>query len=53
VSVGAPLIVTAELPPDLQAWATSLRQRHFPPERNYLAAHVTLRWPPGRRRGRA
>jgi hypothetical protein len=42
VSVGAPLIVTAELPPDLQAWATSLRQRHFPPERNYLAAHVTL-----------
>ena len=37
-----PLIVTAELPEDLQAWATSLRTAHFPPERNYLSAHVTL-----------
>ncbi len=38
----APLIVTAELPPDLHRWATELRRHHFPPERNYLDAHVTL-----------
>ncbi|MXO59371.1 2'-5' RNA ligase family protein [Altererythrobacter salegens] len=38
----APLIVTAELPSDLQAWATALRRAHFPPERNFLDAHVTL-----------
>jgi len=39
---GAPLIVTAELPGDLQAWASALRRAHFPPERNVLDAHVTL-----------
>lgn len=38
----APLVVTAELPPDLQAWATRLRRAHYPPERNRLDAHVTL-----------
>ncbi|MBH5322865.1 2'-5' RNA ligase family protein [Aurantiacibacter sediminis] len=38
----APLIVTAQLPKDLQGWANRLRQEHFPPERNYLDAHVTL-----------
>ena len=37
-----PLIVTAQLPPELQARATALRTAHFPPERNFLAAHVTL-----------
>tara|TARA_E500000305_G_scaffold92286_1_gene80278 strand:- start:439 stop:945 length:507 start_codon:yes stop_codon:yes gene_type:complete len=37
-----PLIVTAELPQDLYSWATQLRAQHFPPERNYLKAHVTL-----------
>lgn len=37
-----PLIVTAELPDDLQAMADRLRQAHFPPERNFLRAHVTL-----------
>ena len=36
------LIVTAELPRDLHRWATALRKAHFPPERNYLEAHVTL-----------
>lgn len=36
------MIVTADLPPDLQSWATGLRRAHFPPERNYLDAHVTL-----------
>lgn len=38
----APLILTAMLPPDLHRWATALRQAHFPPERNFLEAHVTL-----------
>ena len=38
----APFIVTAELPADLAKWATNLRDAHFPPERNYLKAHVTL-----------
>ena len=38
----APLILTAELPPDLHRWATELRRAHFPPERNLLEAHVTL-----------
>ena len=38
----APLILTAELPPDLHRWATDLRRTHFPPERNFLDAHVTL-----------
>lgn len=38
----APLILTAELPPDLHRWATALRRAHFPPERNYLEAHCTL-----------
>ncbi len=37
-----PFIVTAELPPDVFAWANALRQAHFPAERNWLQAHVTL-----------
>lgn len=37
-----PLLVTAELPPDVFAWADALRKAHFPPERNRLRAHVTL-----------
>lgn len=37
-----PLILTAELPPDLHRWATRLRRQHYPPERNVLEAHVTL-----------
>lgn len=46
---GAPLIVTAELPGEVQALADRLRQDHFPPERNFLKAHVTLfhALPPG------
>jgi hypothetical protein len=39
---GAPLLVTAELPPDVLAWADGLRRAHYPPERNRLRAHVTL-----------
>lgn len=38
----APFIVTAEMPPDIFAWADGLRRAHFPPERNVLSAHVTL-----------
>lgn len=38
----APLLVTAELPPDILGWADGLRRAHFPPERNRLRAHVTL-----------
>ena len=38
----APLILTAELPADLHRRATQLRRAHFPPERNFLEAHVTL-----------
>ena len=38
----APLILTAELPPDLHRRFTELRTAHFPRERNYLEAHVTL-----------
>jgi hypothetical protein len=37
-----PFIVTAELPVDIYSWANGLRCQHFPPERNHLAAHVTL-----------
>jgi hypothetical protein len=38
----APLIVTAELPGDLKAWAERLRQACYPAERNRVEAHVTL-----------
>jgi hypothetical protein len=38
----APLIVTAELPAPLQARADALRRAQYPPDRNHLAAHVTL-----------
>lgn len=41
-SSSAPFIVTAEMPGDIMSWADSLRRAHFPPERNHLAAHVTL-----------
>jgi hypothetical protein len=37
-----PLIVTAVLADPAQARLDVLRTRHFPPERNHLAAHVTL-----------
>ena len=36
------LIVTLELNPALHAELTRCRTRLFPPERNYLDAHVTL-----------
>ncbi len=41
-SAPAPLIVTALLGREDFAWADSLRRAHFPPERNFLRAHITL-----------
>ena len=38
----APLVVTAELPQALESRAEQLRREHYPPERNRVAAHVTL-----------
>jgi hypothetical protein len=37
-----PLLITAELPSDVLAWADGLRRAHYPPEKNRLRAHVTL-----------
>ena len=37
-----PLVVTAELDEQTFNWLDDLRRRHFPPERNHLAAHLTL-----------
>lgn len=36
------LIVTAELGASDLAWLDALRERHFPPERNQLQAHLTM-----------
>ncbi|MGI4731525.1 MAG: 2'-5' RNA ligase family protein [Janthinobacterium lividum] len=38
----APIIVTALFGPEDQAWFEALRRLHFPPERNQLAAHLTM-----------
>ena len=38
----SPLIVTATLSPGDQRRFDALRRLHFPPERNHLAAHLTL-----------
>ena len=38
----APIIVTALFGKADAAWFDGLRRAHFPPERNYLDAHVTL-----------
>ena len=40
--MAGPLIVTAELGPEDSAWLNGLRRQHFPPERNQLAAHLTM-----------
>lgn len=36
------LIVTLQLDPESHDYFTALRTRYFPPERNYLSAHITL-----------
>ena len=38
----APLILSLALAPDDQARLDRLRAAHFPPQRNFLAAHVTM-----------
>ncbi|MGY2133012.1 2'-5' RNA ligase family protein [Hymenobacter sp. HD11105] len=38
----APLILTLALDAESFAFFNGLRQQYFPPERNFLAAHVTL-----------
>jgi 2'-5' RNA ligase len=38
----APLILTLTLDTDSQQYFNALRREHFPPERNYLDAHLTL-----------
>lgn len=45
----APIIVTALLGSSDFAWLDRLRRTHFPPDRNQLAAHLTLfhHLPPG------
>ncbi len=44
-----PQVVTLALDAAATAFFNALRQRHFPPERNFLAAHLTLfhHLPPG------
>ena len=40
--VNAPIIITAEMGKTDQAWANGLRRAHYPRERNFLDAHITL-----------
>ncbi len=40
--MAGPLIVTALMAAADQAWFDRLRSAHFPPDRNYLSAHLTL-----------
>jgi hypothetical protein len=42
VGAPAPIIVTALLGAVDAAWFDGLRRQHFPPERNQLAAHLTM-----------
>ena len=35
-------ILTAEMDDDSFAWLDGLRREHFPPDRNFLSAHLTL-----------
>lgn len=38
----SPLIVTAKMDEETQVFFDRLRQKYFPPERNFLSAHITL-----------
>jgi hypothetical protein len=40
--MNTPIIITAEMGQADQAWANALRRAHFPQERNFLDAHITL-----------
>ena len=37
-----PLILTLQMDDRSQQWFDRLRELHFPPERNYLSAHLTM-----------
>src|SRR5690606_15560622 len=39
---GAPLLITAELPPDILAWAHDLRRLHYLPTRHLLRPQLSL-----------
>jgi hypothetical protein len=45
----APIIITAQMGKADQAWANDLRRTHFPAQRNFVDAHITLfhHLPPG------
>jgi hypothetical protein len=38
----APIIITADMGKTDQAWANGLRRAHYPAERNFVDAHITL-----------
>lgn len=42
MQLNKPIIMTATMGKVDFAWADSLRQKYFPPERNFLSAHITL-----------
>ena len=42
MSAAAPLILTLSLDEHAFSFFNALRKKHFPPERNYLQAHLTL-----------
>ena len=42
MSAPAPIIVTAVIGREDQAWLDAERRRYFPPERNVLSAHLTM-----------
>lgn len=41
-STGKPLVATLVITPSAQSYFNALRRQHFPAERNYLDAHLTL-----------
>jgi hypothetical protein len=47
--MNAPIIITADMGKGDQAWANGLRRVHYPAERNFVDAHITLfhHLPPG------
>ncbi|MFC4292769.1 2'-5' RNA ligase family protein [Sphingorhabdus arenilitoris] len=49
MSEAGPIIITAAMGDADQGWANGLRKKYFPPERNFLDAHITLfhHLPPG------
>jgi len=40
--INSPLVATLAMTPSAQSYFNQLRQQHFPAERNYLHAHLTL-----------